>query len=324
MRSFWEKANSSENAGRVSVLPIEWKYTALSLSPEESQFIATRGLDRTQIAALFRVPPSKIGDVTKSSKASAEQENLSYVADCLRPYLVRIEREIQRKLLPSDMLVEFDVSERLRGDFATTMQGFAVGKQWGFFSTNYVLEKLGENPVGPVGDILWAPVNMQNSERLLDTESIQDQPIGTAPPEAPPTPAQRAMFQAYLAPFSRLMTDAVGRATQRSQRDVQALTPLLQPVLETISEMVLADARSQFRLPEIWNPADKAIRDCIRSSATRAKDWTAGKKVEIASTELNKAIRSLHFAIYREAGAAIALQNPLQLGTGDEDDEDSE
>lgn len=32
--------------------------------------------------------------------------------------------------------VRFDVRERLRGDFQTTMQGYATGKQWGFYSTN--------------------------------------------------------------------------------------------------------------------------------------------------------------------------------------------
>ncbi len=319
MRLFWEKANSAENAGRVSVLPLEWTYTQLSLSPEESQFLATREFSRTDIAAMFRVPPGKIGDLTKQSKASAEQENLSYVTDCLRPYLVRIEREVQRKMLSNDLFVEFDVSERLRGDFATTMQGFAVGKQWGFYSTNMILEKLGENPIGPEGDIFWAPVNMQNAARLLDTESIQDQPIDTTS-AAQPTETQRRLFGAYVPDFSRLFVDAVGRAAQRSTRDAETLTPIFAPILESISALVLDEARSQFHLPDNWNPADKIIRDCIKSVASRANDWKADDKAQIASLELNKAIRSIHFNTYREAGAAIALVNPPTLGTITDED----
>jgi len=318
MRSHWEQANSAENSGRVSVVGSGWTYKQISLSPEQSQFLETREMSRQDVAALFRMPPSKIGDVTKASKASAEQENLTYVTDCLRPYLVRIEREIQRKLLPDDLFVEADVSERLRGDFASTMAGFAVGKQWGFFSTNYILEKLGENPVGPEGDILWAPVNMQNAARLLDTESVQDQPIDAE--AQPTTETQRSLFAAYVPAFSRLFTDAVGRATSRSKRDAEALTPIFAPVLESISALVLDEARAQLSLPEEWNPADKAIRDVIKSAATRAKDWTADQKTQIASTELNKAIRSLHFSIYREAGAAIALQNPPKLGNTEDED----
>jgi hypothetical protein len=47
----------------------------------------------------------------------------------------------------------FDLRERLRGDFALTMNGYAVGRQWGFYSTNDVRKELGENPIGPVGNV---------------------------------------------------------------------------------------------------------------------------------------------------------------------------
>ncbi len=91
-------------------------------------------MTRTDIAALFRLPPNMIGDTSRLSNANHEQQSLQFITDTLRPYLVRIEKEIARKLLPADgsLFVEFDVSERLRGDFASTMAGFAVGKQWGF------------------------------------------------------------------------------------------------------------------------------------------------------------------------------------------------
>jgi hypothetical protein len=297
------------------VLPNDWKYTPLALSPEDSQFLETRQFSRSDIAALFRVPPSKVGDTTRQSKASAEQENLSYVTDTLRPYLVRIEREIQRKLLPQDnsMFVEFDVSERLRGDFATTMTGFAVGKQWGFYSTNIVLEKLGENPIGPEGDIYWAPVNMQNAARLLDTESIQDQPIASDP--APVTPAERNLFDAYVPAYSKLFIDAIGRASSRSKRDVETLTPILSPVFESISSLVLTEARSQFNLPDDWNPAEKVIKDLIKAAASRAQDWTPETKEQAASVELNKALRSLHIGIFREAGATVAIRSTNESGS---------
>lgn len=331
MRAFWENANAAENQCRVSVLPNKWQYTQLSLSPEDSQFLATRQMSRTDIAALFRVPPSMAGDMTKQSKASSEQEQLTFVTDCLRPYLVRIEREIQRKILSKDnsMFVEFDVSERLRGDFATTMQGFAIGKQWGFYSTNDVLEKLGENPIGPEGDIYWAPVNMQNAARLLDTESIQDQPIAadddpTKPIQKPgvsaPTEDERSLFSGYIPAYSRLFVDAVGRASQRSKRDADSLTPIFGPILESAASLILTDARSQFNLPETWDPAQKAIKDVIKSAASRSDKWAAETKEQDASLELNKALRSLHFAIYREAGATVALMNPIKLGTADNED----
>jgi HK97 family phage portal protein len=317
-KKFWESANGGENQGRIGVLPNDWKYTQVGLSPEDSQFLQTRQFSRTDIAALFRLQPHQIGDTSRLSNSNAEQASLSFVTDCLRPYLVRIEKEIARKLLPVDgsYFAEFDVSERLRGDFASTMAGFAVGKQWGFYNTNVVLEKLGENPIGPEGDIYWAPVNMQNAARMLDTESIQDQPLGgptPAPPE--PTPAQRSMFNAYIPAFTGLFNDAVGRITIRSKRDAETITPILLPVLESISQIVVAEARSQFRLPDAWEPSDKIIRDCIKSVSTRTHDWTPETKQQNAGSELNKAIRSIHLNIYREAGAAVALIAPPIITT---------
>jgi HK97 family phage portal protein len=308
MREFWERANSAANQGRIGVLPSDWKLTQLSLSPEDSQFLGTQQFSRTSIAALFRVPANMVGDTSRLSNNNHEQMSLSFVTDTLRPYLVRIEKEIQRKLLPKDgsLFVEFDVAERLRGDFASTMQGFAVGKQWGFYSTNIVLEKLGENPIGPEGDIYWAPVNMTNAASLI-APAADPAPL---PLLDPPTEQQRSMFDAYIPAFTGLFSDAVGRITTRNKRDAESITPILLPVLESISQIVATEVRSQFRLPDAWEPSDKIARDCIKSVATRADNWKPETKMQNASSELNKAIRSIHFNIYREAGAAVALITP--------------
>jgi hypothetical protein len=200
--------------------------------------------------------------------------------------------------------VEFDTSELLRGDFKSMMDGFAVGKQWGFYSTNTVLAKLGENPIGPEGDILWCPVNMQNAARLLDTEPIQDQPIGGGPV----TPAQRSLFDSYIPVMTGLFKDAVGRVTTRSKRDVESVSLILRPVLETITSIVVAEARSQFTLSEDWEPSSKVLHDYLKGVATRAAHWTAENRDQIVGGELTRAIRAIHIGIYREAGAAVALK----------------
>ncbi len=156
-------------------------------------------MTRTEVAAIFRLDPHMIGDTTRLSNSNHEQMSLQFVTDTLRPYLVKIETEIARKLLPADnsMFVAFDVSERLRGDFSTTMAGFATGKQWGFYNTNTVLEKLGENPIGPEGDVYWAPVNMTNAANLM-TLATPGQPQTPNPTLELPTEAQRSLFEPFL------------------------------------------------------------------------------------------------------------------------------
>ena len=187
MRLDWEQQQLGGNQRRIAILDRDMKVETLGLSAEDSELLASRSFSRCEIAAAFRVPASMVGDMTRLSNSNHEQQSLDFVQSSLIPVLKRIEIEFRRKLLPPSPIgqpnksfIQFDVRERLRGDFESMMTGYATGKQWGFYSTNDVRKELGENPIGPVGDVYWTPVNMQNSELLLDTESIQDQPIGTA------------------------------------------------------------------------------------------------------------------------------------------------
>ncbi len=53
------------------------KYTPISISPEQAQFLETRKFQINEIARIFRVPPHMVGDLEKnrafliSSKAVA-------------------------------------------------------------------------------------------------------------------------------------------------------------------------------------------------------------------------------------------------------------
>jgi HK97 family phage portal protein len=160
--------------GRVAILDQGLTIGKLGLNAEDSELLASRSFSRSEIAAAFRVPASMVGDLTRLSNSNHEQQSLSFVTDSLSPLLKRIEIEFRRKLLPpapngrpNTSFILFDVRERLKSDFATTMQGYAVGKQNGFYNTNMILRELGENPIGPIGDVFWAPVNMQNAELML-------------------------------------------------------------------------------------------------------------------------------------------------------------
>lgn len=313
MRKAWELAQGGENKNRTAVLPAEWKYMQIGLSNEDSQYLQTRQMSRADIAALFGIPPHMVGDTTRLSNNNHENESLSFVIDTLQPYLVTIEQEICIKLLDADpkRFVEFDVSERLRGDFQSTMAGFAVGKQWGIFNSNYCLEKLGENPIGPEGDVYWAPVNMTNAKNLTNVNT-DEPPPDVEPGTEPTSPAIRGMFTHYVRSFTAIYGDGLGRLITRSKRDVDALMQVFAPLLGSIQELIETEARSQFRLALDWHASDKAFKEYIKGAASRAAEWTPEKKLEITASELSKAIRSIYFAVYREAGAAIAergLQN---------------
>lgn len=314
LRESWQQEQGGVNQGKIGFLfGSEWSYQQVGLSPEDSQFLATRTFQRADIAAIFRIPPHMVGDTSRLSGNNAEQQSLQFVTDTLRPYLSRLESEIVRKLMPTQgrkankYFVSFDVSERLRGDFKTQMDGFASGRQWGWFTGNNVLRKLGENPGGPELDIYLVPVNMQNAKRLLDTESIQDQPIDADP--SAPTDAERSALNTLTEAYILLFRDAFGRASTRNKRDFDSLSACFRPVLTSICEEVERQAGLKFDLNDHWNDCqERTLRDVVKSMEKRAGDWTEDKSTEFAGIEFNKAVRAIVLNVYRDAGAAVALK----------------
>lgn len=309
-RKSWLETQGGKKQGSTAVLPGgEWKYTPITISPQDSQFIEVRGFQRTEIAALFRVAPSMVGDVTKQSKASAEQEQLSFVTDTLRPYLARHEAEIQRKLMPSKgrsagrYFAEFDVSERLRGDFKTTMDGYAVAKQWGWMNSNMILEDQGKNPIGEIGDVFWVPVNMQNADRLLDTESVQDQPLGANPN---PTPTEQKMLGKYTSAYISIFRDAFDRIIKRDKRDLAAVSSLFTPVLRSIADASIVDAIAHYGAQGELKP-DGYVDAACKTLAKRLQALESTTDlVEFARAEFIRAVRSIHINTTRDAAAAMA------------------
>ena len=174
MRRDWEELQSNSNQHRTAILDQELDIKVLSVSPEEAQFIATRVHQRSEICAMFRVPVHMAGSEQKLSNSNVEQLNLSFILDTLRPILTRIEAELVRKLLPgapgqiSALTVQFDLTERQRGDTAAQVSLIAAGRQWGALTANDCLGMLGLPAAGTAEDVRMVPVNMVNSERLLD------------------------------------------------------------------------------------------------------------------------------------------------------------
>lgn len=173
-RESFHEAYGGSNSNKQAILFGEWSVETVGLSPEDSQFLATRNFQRADIAAMFHMQPHQVGDPTKLTNSNYIQAQLSFITDTLRPILRRIEQELKRKLLPkyTDLFVEFDLTERQRGDIQAQMQSYALGRQWSILTANECRESMGLNPVGPEGDVLLYAVNMANAEQLPAQASL--------------------------------------------------------------------------------------------------------------------------------------------------------
>lgn len=296
-RDSWNESQGGQNQGRTAVLTGDWSYQSIGISPEDSQFLETRMFQRTEIAAIFKVPPSMVGDTSRMSNKNAEQMNLTFVIDTLRPILMRFEQESKRKLFPDedDLAVEFDVSERLRGDFKTTMDALGVGKQWGILNTNDCLRMMRLNCIGAVGDVYWSPVNMQNSERLLDTESIQDQPVGAVPKQLPAPKEKKSLLAQFELQYALLFRDAIGRLIHREKRATVDVEQIMRPVLEAMAAQLVQESGLE---------TEQYVAAALKSLASRAQDFS-DRDVD-GVREFRKALRTIYINVQRDKAAKIA------------------
>ncbi len=154
------------------------KYTPISISPEQAQFLETRKFQINEIARIFRVPPHMVGDLEKSSFSNIEQQSLEFVKYTLDPWVVRWEQSIQRSLLSADeksrYFVKFNLEGLLRGDYQSRMNGYAIGRQNGWMSANDIreLENLDRIPAEDGGDLYLINGNMlplKNAGAFADT-----------------------------------------------------------------------------------------------------------------------------------------------------------
>ena len=145
LRESWgEIYGGSNKAGKVAVLEQGMTYKPISITPEQVQFLQTRKFQTSEIARIFRVPGHMIGDLDRATYSNIEQQSIEFVKYTLDPWLVRWEQAIHRQLLtPEEKLncyVKFNVDGLLRGDYQSRMNGYAVGRQNGWLSTNDIRE----------------------------------------------------------------------------------------------------------------------------------------------------------------------------------------
>lgn len=165
LKKSWRDNYGGANRGGVGVLEEGMDITTFSMSLEDAQFLETRKFQVNEFARFFRIPPHLLADVERSTSwgSGIEQQNIGFVTYTLQPWLVRIEQEMNRKLLlpneRSTYYVQFNVDGLLRGDVASRNQAYATGRQWGWLSANDIRELENQNPVDG-GDTYLQPLNM--------------------------------------------------------------------------------------------------------------------------------------------------------------------
>lgn len=151
------------NSHRLAILEGGAKWEKTTLSPADASFLDVYKLSRSEIAAIFGVPPHKVGDLDRATFSNIEQQSLEYVTSSLVPWITRLEKVTKRLFDPvgdKGMYMKFNVNGLLRGDSKARHEGYTRGRQWGYYSVNDILRMEDLDPIGVEGDVYLTPLNM--------------------------------------------------------------------------------------------------------------------------------------------------------------------
>lgn len=209
-KSWAERHQGVDNAHKVAILEEGIKIHEVGFPPEDIQFLQTREHQVREMCRWFRMQPHKVGDLKDATFSNIEQQAIEHVTDTIRPWCVRWEQAILLRLFgPNErkrFFAEHNMEGLLRGDIKSRYDAYAVGKQWGFLSTNDIREKENMNPVDG-GDQYLVPLNMIPATSVgvipKGGESAPKEPAPkrSLPPETRSGEARRRLSEAHMPLF---------------------------------------------------------------------------------------------------------------------------
>jgi HK97 family phage portal protein len=166
--------NKARRGGKPVLLESGFKFSSVTITPEDAQFVSTKLLSIDQIATAFRVPPHMVGDSTRGTYSNNEQGNLEFYIHCLRPKLVELEEELNNKLFldseQGEYYIDITFEGIIRADTAARTAYYDKMFYIGAMCPNEIREK--ENlPAYEGGEKFYIPVNMSTNQHN-NNESI--------------------------------------------------------------------------------------------------------------------------------------------------------
>ena len=167
---------------QIVPMPVGFSLTPLNLKLADSQFLELRQYSALQIASAFGVKPYQVGDYTKSSYASAEAQQLSFLVDTLLFIVKQYEEELTYKLLTDEEVakgyhIKFNVAVILRADQKTQVETLRSAVSGFLMTPNEARERLdlpskegGDQLIGNGSTIPITAVGAQWEEKEEPTE----------------------------------------------------------------------------------------------------------------------------------------------------------
>jgi HK97 family phage portal protein len=149
----------------------DWDYHPVTVPPSEAQFLEAMQMNATQIAAVYGLPPERIGGRRGDSLTySTVAQSALQIIEALRPWMIRLENAFS-KMIPANRFTTLDADVLLKADLQERANIYRVWRDIGYMSVDEMREQDDKEPlpngIGKDNIPLEAIVGMSRSVRAI-------------------------------------------------------------------------------------------------------------------------------------------------------------
>lgn len=120
-REQWQEFAGAK-AGMTPILEDGMTLKPFGFNARDSQYLESMKLSLERVAAAYHVPLPMVGILDHATFSNIREQHKQLYQDCLGPWLVMLEEELELQLLPEfddveDVYLEFNIAEKLKGSF---------------------------------------------------------------------------------------------------------------------------------------------------------------------------------------------------------------
>jgi HK97 family phage portal protein len=151
-QSFGQIYGGADNGGKTAVLEQGTKFTPLSLSSVDAQFLELRKFQILEIARLLNIPAVLLNDLEHATLNNSAALAQLFLDRTISPILELFEDSLERTLLTdgerdAGYCVEFDTSNFVRSDIEKRFAAYKSGIESGVYLLNEARDREGLPPV---------------------------------------------------------------------------------------------------------------------------------------------------------------------------------
>ena len=170
----------TESGRGTPILEDGMEYEQLAIDPAKAQYIEARKLTREEVAAAYHIPLPMVGILDNATFSNIKEQHQHLYQDTLGPWLQMIQEEIGLQLIPdlpdsSDVYVEFNLQEKLRGSFEEQAAQLQTGVGAPWLLRNEARARM-NLPAIDGGNDLITPMNVLVGGQASPTDSAPEDP----------------------------------------------------------------------------------------------------------------------------------------------------